>query len=117
MTMTQAEQDRDLTDARAYLSATKLTADRCRHASVTETSLWFFLPGADKKAKPIQIGSASRLPPERDNRLRTCRWEVTRMFNGQPVARCYAGSLLEAVTYIVRFEHGRYANTRQAMEA
>ena len=100
--MTQAEQDRDLEDARSYLSCTSLTADRCRHESVTETALWFFAaPGADKRTKRVQIGSASRVD-EKDSIGRTYRWEVNRMLNGQPTARCFAGSLLEAVTFIVR---------------
>jgi hypothetical protein len=106
--MTQAEQDRDLEDARSYLSCTSLTADRCRHESVTETSLWFFAaPGADKKARRIQIGSATRTD-EMDSAGHTYRWRVHRMSGGVPISQCFTASLLEAVTFIVR-------NTPQTM--
>lgn len=117
--MTQAEQDRDLEDARSYLSCTSLTADRCRHESVTETALWFFETiGEGKRTKRVQVGSAHRVTDHSPSWARSpIQWEVTRMFNGQPAARCFASSLLEAVTYVVRYDYGRVTAMHQAMEA
>ena len=117
MSMTQAEQDRDLEDARSYLGCTSMTADRCRHAATDHTALWFFaMIGAGKRTTRTQIGAASRLDCQ-DSAGRIYRWEVHRMAGGVPVARCYASSLLEAVTFIVRYDYAGASRLRQAMEA
>ena len=86
--------------AQSYLSVTKLTADRCRHETVTETSLWIFL-GLNKYGQRRQIACIKRLP-------RGCvgdyRWEVTRMLHGQPVARRCERTLLDCIGNVMRYE-------------
>ena len=101
---TQEEQERDLQDAQTYLSVTTLRADRCRHESVTETSIWVFGGVKDRRGNPIrdqQIGCIKRLPGQPQGKY---GWEVTRMLNGQPVARklpnipCLIASAISCVT-------------------
>ena len=94
MTQTQADQDRDLEDAQTYLSVTTLTVDRCRHDSVTETSLWVF--DQDKR----QIGAIVRLPDNRSD----YRWEVSRILKGQPVSRRCERTLLDCIGDLMRYE-------------
>lgn len=94
--MTQDEQDRDLADAQVYLSVTTLTVNRCRHASVTETALWVFDQGGKR-----QIASVSRLPGEPRGDY---RWEVTRIYRGQPTARQCERTLLDCIGVIMRWE-------------
>ena len=67
--MTNEEMNSDLADAATYLSVTNLRVDRCRHESVTETSLWFF----DKDGR--RIAAASRLPGVEWNNQRSFRWK------------------------------------------
>jgi hypothetical protein len=94
--MTQDEMNRDLADAQTYLSVTNLTARRCEHASVTETSLWLF----DKDNR--QIGCISRLPgpPVTPD----YRWQVSRMHRGMPVSRRCERTLLDCIGDITRYE-------------
>lgn len=84
--MTQAEQDRDLADAQAYLSATTLTVDRCRHESVDATSLWFFHDGK-------QVGAASRT---------ATGWQVSGMAGGMPTSQHSERTLLDAIGHLMR---------------
>jgi hypothetical protein len=95
--MTDTEQDRDLDDARSYLSVTTVTVDRCRHETVDRTSLWFFIDGE-------QIASASRMPAESRSDY---RWEVSRMAQGLPVSRRAYATLLEVVGDVMRYEPRR----------
>ena len=92
---TQAEQDRDLDDARSYLSVTNLTVDRCRHKTVTESALWIF----DKDKR--QIASVSRLSGDP---VGDYRWELTRMHRGMPTARRCERTLLDCIGQIMRWE-------------
>ena len=98
--MTQDEQERDLQDAQTYLSITRLTADRCRHESVTETSLWIF-DGKTRRGLPRQVASITRIS---GNPVGDYRWEVTRMAYGQPVARRCERTLLECIGDVMRYD-------------
>ena len=100
----QDEQECDLEEVQTYLSVTRLTADRCRHESVTETSIvrsiWIF-DGFTRRGERRQIGSIVRLPRASTSDY---RWGVTRMLHGQPVARrCYR-TLLECIGNIMAYE-------------
>ena len=104
----QDEQECDLEEVQTYLSVTRLTADRCRHESVTETSIvrsivrsiWIF-DGFTRRGERRQIGSIVRLLRASTSDY---RWEVTRMLHGQPVARrCYR-TLLECIGNIMAYE-------------
>lgn len=97
--MTQEEQDRDLADAQAYLGCTSLTVDRCRHESVTLTALWVF-SGTDRRGKPRQIGSVTRMEGD----PLEYRWECTRMAHRIPVARRTFKTLLECMGDMMRYE-------------
>lgn len=83
--MTQAEQDADLEEARKRLYPTRFTAGRCRHDSVTETTLWIF----DGRQ---QIGSASRNPTG---------WTANRITRGMPVGQRREPTIEAALSYIV----------------
>jgi hypothetical protein len=98
--MTPKEMDQDVEEAQTYLSVTTLRADRCRHESITETTLWFY------DATGNQIGAASRLPSSDSEwaRQRNLKWEVTRMLNGQPVARKCVASLLDVIGDMMAYE-------------
>jgi hypothetical protein len=82
--MTQDQQEQDLAEARKRLHPTPFTADRCRHESVEETTLWIY----DGRR---QIGSLTR---DKD------RWRATRMHNGQPTRQRTDVSLADAITYV-----------------
>jgi hypothetical protein len=82
--MTQDEMDCELADAQAYLPHLRL--DRCRHESVTMTSLWLF----DAEGK--QIGSCSRT----DNG----GWRATHMHQGLPTAQRHIFLMLDALDYV-----------------
>jgi hypothetical protein len=82
--MTQDEMNIELADAQAYLSHLRL--DRCRHESVTMTSLWLF--DADGK----QIGSCSRTT--------TGGWRASHMHKGMPIAQREHFLMLDALDYI-----------------
>ena len=80
--MTQDQQDADLSSARALLPP-GLTADRCRHESITETALWVF-DGAQQVASITRDGAA---------------WRATRMLRGMPTAQTMADDLPAAMAY------------------
>lgn len=77
--MTQDEMDSDLVMAQSYLSCTRLTVDRCRHESVTETSLWIF-DGSDKYGRR-QIGSVTRLDALFTRGGETLKWSSATLHN------------------------------------
>ena len=83
--MTQAEQDADLEEARKRLYPTRFTADRCRHDSVTETTLWIF----DGRQ---QIGSASR---------NSDGWTAHRITKGITAGQRREPTMEAALSYIV----------------
>lgn len=83
--MTQAEQDADLEEARKRLYPTRFTADRCRHDSVTETTLWIF----DGRQ---QIGSASR---------NSDGWTANRITKGITAGQRREPTMEAALSYIV----------------
>ena len=89
---TPAEQDADLEDARALLSCTALTADRCRHESVTATVLWVFDEG--RQVACVKRDIDGRYP-----------WHATRMARGEPVAIRPEDSLLKALAWVVKYCH------------
>jgi hypothetical protein len=84
MKMTHEEMDLEVADAQHYLPHFKL--DRCRHESVSMTSLWLF----DAEGK--QIGSCSRT----DNG----GWRASHMHKGQLVAQRHIFLMLDALDYI-----------------
>ena len=105
--MTQAEQERDLDEARIYLGCTNLTSDRCRHESVTETSIWVFAQDLGfKPARHVQIASVHRDCETTSDYV----WEVTRMAYGQPVARRREKTLLAAISWVVQYDWDRSAD-------
>jgi hypothetical protein len=93
--MTETEMDADLEDARSYLGCTRLTVDRCRHASVHVTSLWIF----DGKR---QIASATRLDTPYVRNDRHVRWRCCTMHQGSVANGVYVETLLDALGHIMR---------------
>lgn len=85
--MTQDQQDADLAAAAQLLHPTKYTADRCRHESVTETTIWVF----DERK---QIGSITHARPD--------AWRASRMAQGMPTSAREFGALADAVTHITK---------------
>lgn len=102
--MTQAEMDSDLEMARSYLSVTRLTVDRYRHESVTETALWIF-DGADKFGRR-QIGSATRLDAPFNRGGEMLKWSSATLHNGSTANGVYVVSLLDAIGHIMRHTKG-----------
>jgi hypothetical protein len=82
--------ERDLEDARSYLGCTRLTADRCRHETVTQTTLWVF----DGKR---QIGVAAR---------EDGRWRASHMLRGMPTTERRFATLLEALGHVMAQDKG-----------
>lgn len=83
--MTPAEQDAHLAQAQAMLPP-GMTADRCRHESITDTSLWIF--GTDAK----QIGSITHTG--------SGWWRASQMHRGMPTTCLSYPSLREAMQHI-----------------
>ena len=83
--MTQDDQESWLKSFRAMLPD-GLTADRCRHETVTEPSLHLFRGNA-------QIGFATLQPD--------WRWRCGRMRNGFPVSTTWEDTLPGALHHIV----------------
>lgn len=95
MAMTQEQMDRDMSDAAAYLGCTRLTVQRSRHESTTETALWIM--DGDK-----QIGSASRLETPYERGWEIIRWRCATIHNGQAANGVYRASLLDCMGHIMR---------------
>ena len=94
--MTHEEMNVDLENARSYLSCTRLTVDRCRHESVTESSLWIF--DGDK-----QIASCTRLETPYERGGMPIRWRACTMHGSGTVANgVYVSTLLDALGHIMR---------------
>lgn len=95
--MTQDEMNTDMEDAKSYLSCTRLTVDRCRHESVTTSSLWI-MDGAN------QIGSATRLTPSEgyERHGTPMRWRCSTIHSGQCANGVYVSTLLDAIGHIMR---------------
>lgn len=90
MRQTQAEQDADLWAARAILNdKPELRIDRCRHDSVTATSLWIF-------KGDVQIGSITRTAPSGER-----KWNVKQMLRGMPVSDTYRSNIIDAVLRVL----------------
>lgn len=85
--MTPTEQDAHLTQAQAMLPP-GMTADRCRHESITETSLWIF--GKDKK----QCGSVTHTT----NGL----WRASRILRGMPTSERHFETMAQAMDHVTR---------------
>jgi len=83
-TAAEAAMDRDLAEA-ATLLPPGLTIDRCRHESVTATSLWIF--DADGK----QIASISRHLSD---------WKANRMERGMPTSQRFTPTLAAAIAHL-----------------
>jgi hypothetical protein len=96
--MTPAEQERDLEEVQTYLSVTTLTAERCRHPTVTETSLWIFDKLGAKGAQR-QVASICRNPD--GSRY---RWRVSRMHRGQPVSEQQYDRLIDCIGDVMRYD-------------
>lgn len=90
--MTQDEMDKDVRNAATLLQQTRLTVDRSRHESTTETALWFM--DGDS-----QVGSATRIDGG---------WRVNRMFNGSPSSERLEAYLGGAVAHIVSADPHRF---------
>jgi hypothetical protein len=84
MKMTEQEMDCEVADAQAYLP--HFTLDRCRHESITTTSLWLF----DAEGK--QIGACSR--------QYNGGWLASHMDKGMPIAQRGFFVMLDALDYI-----------------
>jgi hypothetical protein len=84
--MTQDQQEADLAAAARLLHPTKYTADRCRHESVTETSLWVF----DGRR---QVGSITHAQPD--------AWQASRVVQGMPTSARKFSTLADAVSHII----------------
>ena len=84
MDMTQDQQEADLDEARRLLHPTQYSADRCRHESITATSLWIFNGRR-------QIGSITREPGG---------WRASRMAGGSPSSLRQFQSLERAITHV-----------------
>ena len=96
--MTNDEMERDLTDCRALLPA-RLTADRSRHETVVQTSLWIFDRDPGNNGARRQIGSISRIYPEYGREA----WHCARMAHGGPISDRTYDSLAQAVEHIVSY--------------
>jgi hypothetical protein len=82
--MTQDEMNVELAEAQAYLPHLRL--DRCRHESLTMTSLWLF------DADGQQIGACSHTG--------NGGWRASHMHQGMPIAQREHFIMLDALDYI-----------------
>jgi hypothetical protein len=83
--MTQEQQDADLAAAVRFLHPTPYSADRCRHESVTETSVWVF----DGRR---QIGSVTHTQSD--------TWRASRMDRGMPTTSREFPTLADAMAHV-----------------
>ena len=93
--MTQDEQDFDLIAARHLIPSAmidKITIDRSRHESITETRLWVF--NAQTKQQIGTIGYYSDETPER-------RWKANRIHKGSPTSERFFTNMFEALNHVV----------------
>lgn len=90
--MTQDEMDADVRNAATLVQQTRLTVDRSRHESTTQTALWF-MDGDSQR------GSATRVDGG---------WRVCRMFNGSPTSERMEAYLGGAVAHIVSADQHRF---------
>lgn len=81
--MTQDEQDAVLLEAQT-LAPPGFTIDRCRHESITETTLWVFHKGE-------QVGSANQTAKG---------WTISRIYKGSPFTRRTEESLPLALSHL-----------------
>lgn len=73
----------------------EFTADRCRHPSVTETTLWIFRNGK-------QVGVIAEIPVHCScgHAATAEAWRANRMFAGMPHSEKRYDSLAQAVQHI-----------------
>jgi hypothetical protein len=83
--MTPTEQDADLAQAQAMLPPA-MAADRCRHESISHTSLWIY--GKDKK----QCGSITRTADG--------QWRASRIYRGMPTSERHFDTLAQAMEHV-----------------
>lgn len=100
---TQEQQERHLEEVRTYLSCTSLRVDRCRHDSVTETSIWVFDQcGRNGSERQIAV-IAQHAPTAADPHY---PWRVSAMLNGSPVSQRNCQTMLDAVGEVMRATKG-----------
>ena len=88
--MTQDEMDADLAVARFACERLGLSVDRCRHETVTQTSIWVF-SDADKT---LQVGAIRRIEEP------GFRWHASRMPRGTPTSAARYATQLEAIQHV-----------------
>lgn len=94
--MTQDEQERELIDARTYLSVCpSLRLDRSRHESVAHTSIWIFQANADGVESQIACIVHDGLVDGRG-------WRVNALHRGSPVTERRVSTLLDAIGEMMR---------------
>lgn len=109
--MTQDDQEREMKEAVRLLGdmGSTLGVDRCRHATITETTLWLFEhvrlnPGkSPPKFKNAQVGTVRH----NTETMSTLKWEATRMMHGLPAAIQSFSSMSGALAWIDAYEYGR----------